>query len=757
MKASQNQQDCSPNIPILDLVQNLCSSQLSIQDNQQLIDFLHRHIFPGFSPCTAEIYIQQMGAPGLYSRSTPAQSAQKLTGLPQSIDTNAVAPENLKGSNALITIDQETVGASIFDKTGNLRHLLVPVPGKKAPLALLYIGAPQTAQFNDSSLKGIKLLASIVSGKMMSMDTISRLQQTIADVEYAEQLRKALHEISQRAQNSSNIEKLYKKLHTIVAKVIHAPNFYVALITDEEDGKYVNFPYYADERDPHFQGHREKYDEQQLNLTTCLHQFRNVLLLTPKNFDAICTAHDIKVRGTRPRSWLGAPFYLDELAGVVAVQSYGEIVYSEKDKELIAFVARQIAAAIHRNLSMEELKEAKIKAENAEKNKSTFLANMSHEIRTPMNGIIGLTDLVLQSDIDSQHRTYLEMVSTSAHRLLKLINDILDFSKIDAGKLELDVAPFNLRDVLANSLEILAISAAKKDIELKVFCDSNLPDGLIGDGYKLGQILINLLSNGIKFTENGSVSVHVEKGNSPVASSTHASICFTVQDTGIGIPEDEVEKVFQAFNQLSTTRDSNHRGTGLGLVIASQLVEIMGGRIEVQSREGIGTSFRFTLNFPVHDGGEATMVSQNPHCRTNAKGVRGNPLNILLVEDEIINRTLALAVLEREGWKVAVAQNGIEAVQMHRKENFDLILMDIQMPRQNGYDTTQIIREYEAKQGGHVPIIAMTAYAVKGDREKCLRAGMDGYVSKPIQTDTLYFEIKKVLEKRPGVESEHAA
>ncbi len=363
-----------------------------------------------------------------------------------------------------------------------------------------------------------------------------------------------------------------------------------------------------------------------------------------------------------------------------------------------------------------------------------------------MNGIIGLTDLVLKSNVDNQQRTYLEMVLSSANRLLKLINDILDFSKIDAGKLELETAPFSLRDVLAGTLEIVAIAAAKKNIALNVSCKESIPDALIGDDYKLSQVIINLVGNGIKFTEKGEVTLSVSQ-NSP-RSNGSVDLDFLVKDTGIGIPKSQLSNVFKAFSQIGTTRDSSHRGTGLGLVIAAELVEIMGGKIFVASEQGVGTSFQFTLRFPVQTTNQLSFTSK--HQRTivpHPTEVLNSPLNILLVEDEFINRTLAITILEQEGWQVSTAENGLEAIKKSTEQPFDLILMDIQMPELNGYEATKFIRQNELQSGNHVPIIAMTAYAVKGDKEKCLAAGMDGYVSKPIRPDKLYFEIEQVLEQ----------
>jgi CheY-like chemotaxis protein len=368
-----------------------------------------------------------------------------------------------------------------------------------------------------------------------------------------------------------------------------------------------------------------------------------------------------------------------------------------------------------------------------------------------MNGILGLTDLVLHSDISGQKRTYMEMIHSSADRLIKLINNILDFSKIEAGKLELNMAPFSLRETIAGALEMLAVSASKKNIDLTVDCNKTIPDVLLGDAGKLSQILINLVGNAIKFTNTGNVGLTVlqedqsksqdGKQNDPV------HLHFQIRDTGIGIPQEKIHNIFKAFSQISTSQNSNQRGTGLGLVIAGELVELMGGKICVDSKPEIGTTFYFTIRFaPGLAKAPAEETTDDNIVPPEQDKPAGKPLHILLVEDEYINRTLAVTVLEREGWKVTIAENGLQALDILQEASFDLILMDIQMPDMDGHETTRAIRRREKITGRHIPIIAMTAQATQDDREKCLAAGMDGYIAKPIRLDTIGCRIKTVLQ-----------
>lgn len=731
--------DTVPAHSILDLVKELTVGQRSTDTVDQLSDFLHHAIFPKFSAFSVEIYFPDD------SRNIflPPSASHRRKHVPAGIPADYPLIEELQASGNPIEI-KEVGDADFLAATGNRAHLIVPIIDQTKLYGLLYFGHTDRYSFSPSAIQAKQTLAAVIGSRLKSMAIIQQQLESMRALEYSERLRTALYEISEQAHAAENIGELYRRIHQIVGRLIYAENFFIALVEDRQDGRYIKFPYFADISDPHFQGMEIRLDHQKNSITGYLLKTRQPLLLTPDNYTEICRQNDMECLGTKPYSWLGAPFYLDNLAGAVAVQSYSRIVYTEKDKELMAFVARHIGDVLKRKRAVDELKKAKEWAEQAERNKSVFLANMSHEIRTPMNGIIGLTELVLKSDIAGHQRTYLEMVHTSAERLLKLINDILDFSKIEAGKLELVIAPFSLRNTLADGIEILGITAAQKSLNLHVDCEDTIPDLLYGDAGKLHQILMNLVGNAIKFTNQGSVTLTVQRlDQDKLQNQIH--LLFQIKDTGIGIPRKEITNIFKAFSQLDTTRDSSHRGTGLGLVIAAELVEMMGGKICAESEPGVGTTFYFSVRFPLGGaaGKEEPAGSQRPAAPRQDTDRR--ELRILLVEDEYINRTLALTVLEREGWQVTTAGDGNEALARYRDNDFDLILMDIQMPELDGYDTTRAIRSAEGRTGRHVPIIAMTAYAVKGDREKCLAAGMDGYVSKPIRPDQLREEIDRVL------------
>ena len=576
-------------------------------------------------------------------------------------------------------------------------------------------------------------------------------------------------------------------------------------------------------------------------------------------------------------------FRIKRRDGAIRYLSAAEGVVLDEGGNVSKIIGVNIDVTTRRKVEA-DLQRAKDDAEAANRAKSEFLANMSHEIRTPMNGIMGMTELVLDTELDAEQREYLNLAKMSADSLLSLINDILDYSKIEAGKLEIDAIDFNLGDCLGDTMKTLSLRAHQKGLELAFEIEPNVPDALIGDPGRVRQIILNLVGNAIKFTEVGEVVLSVQ-------SMTHVGdeleLRFTVTDTGIGILPEKQATIFEAFEQADGSMTRKYGGSGLGLAISSRLVELMGGRIWVESELGKGSRFHFTANFKVQKSATRTIVPRDPttladmrvlvvddnatnrqiltkmlegwrmkpttadsganaiatlteaeaigrgfplilldaqmpemdgfalaeyikghpSCRSatmmmlSSAGQRGdakrcrelgvaayltkpvrqselmdtiltalgtrakseakpalvtrhtlresqNRLRVLLAEDNAVNQLVALRLLERFGHTVTVAANGKKAVEAWEKGGFDAILMDVQMPEMDGWEATQAIREKERSTGLHVPIIAMTAHAMKGDDERCFAAGMDDYLTKPIRTEELMTALENVAANK---------
>ena len=407
------------------------------------------------------------------------------------------------------------------------------------------------------------------------------------------------------------------------------------------------------------------------------------------------------------------------------------------DQELVSIIAVD-SDITEKKKNEQELYEAKIQAEKSSKAKELFLANMSHEIRTPMNAIMGIIQLLKETELNGEQREYLRSINFASENLLRIINDVLDISKIESGKMSIEKVPYNLKELLTDLVNSIEHRATEKNIELEVRIDSKVPKTIIGDPVRLNQVILNLISNAIKFTEKGHVILYVEVDR---FEDDAVFMEFRIEDTGIGIPEDMLDHIFGAFEQVQRSDKAKYGGTGLGLSIVKRIVDLHGGSIEVTSKEGKGTVFKCIIPSAYRQADSQQNVQGASYYSSELlSGKRA-----LLVEDNTLNQLVAKKFLGAFGLTVEIAGDGLEAIAKIKNATYDLILMDIQMPNMDGYETSRTIRNDMGLTT--VPIIAMTAHAIQGEEQRCLDAGMSAYISKPIKKGVLFEKLKSLFNE----------
>jgi len=403
---------------------------------------------------------------------------------------------------------------------------------------------------------------------------------------------------------------------------------------------------------------------------------------------------------------------------------------NEDQRNALRIVAKHVISQLELGTKNVQLDAQKKIAERAVLAKDSFLANMSHEIRTPLNAIIGFTDLLAQTKLNAVQRDYINSVQIAGENLLLIVNDILDLSKMESGNLTIEAVPFNLKNTLKHVYNLLKIKVPK-EVEFNLFLDADMPEMVIGDEGRLNQILVNLIGNALKFTHEGDVTVSVKMIGE---TENHYTLKFSVKDTGIGIPPKKLKTIFERFTQAEDSTTRKFGGTGLGLNIVKQLIELQNAEIYVKSEQNKGSEFFFVINYKKSDDTEEKIEELT--------GESLGKLKILLCEDNVLNQKLVKSVMQNFGFELDIAENGEEGIEFLLKNEYDLVLMDLQMPIKDGYQTTEYIRN---EMNSTIPIIAMTAHSLMGEQERCYNVGMDGYVPKPFKQHVLLETIKTVL------------
>ncbi len=542
-------------------------------------------------------------------------------------------------------------------------------------------------------------------------------------------IQEILYNISTAALNQIDIKDIYPTIVKELSKIWDTNNFFIALYDARTDT--LSMPLFSDEQDKFENVPARK------TITKWVIGLRKSVLLKINDLKDLENSGDIALVGTPCKVWMGVPLKAErEIIGLMALQDYhDENKFTQEDVNVLEFIANQIAIAIQRRTMIDNMIQASRKAEEAAQSKQQFMSTMSHEIRTPLNEVIGITNLLLQGNPREDQMDFIKTLRFSGNHLLTLVNDVLDYNKMESGKIVFEQTPFSLTDFMNDILRTYSFRSRSKNIEFEIIKDDNLPNEVIGDPIRLNQILSNLLSNALKFTKSGYIHVtlkEIERKNNK------ANVEFVVKDTGMGIPKDKHDMIFESFTQASPDTTRHFGGTGLGLAICKKLVELQGGRIDVDSEPGKGSAFRFVLSFGISEQGIRSKAGEASETYVGLEGKR-----ILVAEDNKINFFVANKFLSGWGVKVTHVENGQLAVEMLEKAGFDLVLMDLHMPVMDGIEATRMIRKSADPEIRDIPVVALTAAIMSESHDKIADLSINDYVLKPFKPHDLFDKILK--------------
>lgn len=617
----------------------------------------------------------------------------------------------------------------------NVNDLIVPDDLKDEAVSIDNLAEMNRREVRQTVRKGkdgkVIYVSLVASAIIINDETVAHLgiYRDITPERRNQLLQEILYNISNAALKQYDIQEIYPIIVHELSKIWDTNNFFIALY--DKTKETLSLPFFSDEKDSFYEIPTKK------TITGWVIRKKTSVLLRDNDLKLLEEEGEIDLIGTPCRVWMGVPLSVgNEIIGVMCLQDYNdEDKFTQDDLYIMEFIANQIAMTLQRRMMLDNLIHARQKAEEAAQSKQQFMSTMSHEIRTPLNEVIGITNLLLQGNPREDQMDFINTLKFSGNHLLTLVNDVLDYNKIESGKLEFEQMQFNLGNFLAEIMRSYSFRSKAKNLNFDIIKQGEIPEVVIGDPIRLSQILSNLLSNALKFTTYGSIKVKIKE---LVKNGNHSNLEFSVTDTGIGIPKEKHNLIFESFTQASVDTTRHFGGTGLGLAICKKLIDLQGGSLSLESEPGIGSTFRFVLSFGIPEKGSIKKSVEVPENYSGLEGKR-----ILVAEDNKVNFFVANKFLINWGVIVTHAENGQLALEELNKQEFDLILMDLHMPVMDGIEATRIIRNSPDDNLRSIPIVALTAAIMSESHDKIEDLKINDYVLKPFKPHDLFDRIKR--------------